>query len=316
MKTIFRKELADIFSSTRFLILLILVLLISAATLYTDYRGIRGVTDTEFVFLRLFTTVTGDIPTLFSFLNFMALFFVPIIGIALGFDAISNERNSGTLSRVLSQPIYRDSVINAKFLAGLVTLSVMVVTTVLLIAGYGLRLIGVPPSAEEVYRLFIYMFYTIIYGSFWMVLAILFSILFRRTAMPLLASVALWLFFGFFFIFVIAPGLANALAPVTEGSAEAIISNLMLNHTLLRFSPNFLFLEASSALLEPPIVGSLLGVIGVIASGQAQWMIPSPLTMGQTLLLVWPHLTSLLAVTIIGFAVSYVIFMRQEIRPS
>ena len=316
MKTIFRKELADIFSSTRFLILIILAILISAATLYTDYLGIRGATDTEFVFLRLYTTVTGDIPALFGFLNFMALFFIPIIGIALGFDAISSERNSGTLSRILSQPIYRDSVINAKFLAGLVTLSVVVVTTVLLIAGFGLRLIGIPPSAEEAYRLIIYVFYTIVYGAFWMVLAILFSTIFRRMATPLLASISLWLFFGFFFIFMIAPGLANAFAPVTEGTAEAVISNLELRSALLRLSPNFLFLEAATALLEPPVVGSLLGVIGVIASGQAQWMIPSSLSMGQTLLLIWPHLTGLLAVTIIGFAASYVIFMRQEIRPN
>ena len=314
MKTIFRKELADIFSSTRFLILIILALLICAATLYTDYRGIRGATDTEFVFLRLYTTVTGDIPTLFGFLNFMALFFIPIVGIALGFDAISSERNSGTLSRVLSQPIYRDSVINAKFLAGLTTLSVVVVTTVLLIAGFGLRLIGVPPSAEEAYRLIVYIFYSIIYGSFWMVLAILFSTLFRRTAMPLLASLSLWLFFGFFYLFLIAPGLANAFAPLTKGTAEEIISNLALTNALLRFSPNFLFLEAATALLEPPVVGSLLGVIGVIVAGQAEWMVPNPLSMGQTLLLIWPHLTSLLAVTIIGFAVSYVIFMKQEIR--
>ena len=244
----------------------------------------------------------------------MALFFIPIVGIALGFDAISNERNSGTLSRILSQPIYRDSVINAKFLAGLTTLSIVIVTTVLLIAGFGLRLIGVPPSAEEVYRLIIYILYTIVYGSFWMVLAILFSTLFRRAAMPLLASISLWLFFGFFFLFLIAPGLASVFAPITEGTTEEIISNLALTNTLLRFSPNFLFLEATSALLEPPVVGSLLGVIGVIAAGQAEWMVPNPLSMGQTLLLIWPHLTSLLAVTIIGFAVSYVIFMKQEIR--
>lgn len=314
MRTIFRKELADNFSSIRFLILLALAILVSAATLYADFKGIRASADTELIFLRLFTTQTEDVPALFSFVNFMSLFLIPVIGIALGFDAIVGERSSGTLSRVLSQPIYRDSVINAKFLAGMVTLAVMVGTTVLLVAGFGLRLIGVPPTQEEVYRLLLYGLFTVVYGAFWMGLAILFSVILRRTATSLLTSVALWLFFGFFYLFLIAPALANVLVPATDGTAEAILSNITMRQTLLRFSPNYVFLEASGVLLQPPLAGSLLGIIGIIASGLGAFLIPAPLSLGQTLLLVWPHLTTILGLTIISFGVSYVVFMRQEIR--
>ena len=39
--------------------------------------------------------------------------------IAFGFDDISGERSEGTLPRLVSQPIYRDDVINGKFAAGL-----------------------------------------------------------------------------------------------------------------------------------------------------------------------------------------------------
>ena len=314
MRTIFRKELADYFTSLRFLILLILALLISAATLYSTHQGIRGTTGAEFVFLKLFTTEAEGVPTLFTFINFVALFFIPIVGIALGFDAINGERSSGTLSRIMSQPIYRDNVINAKFLAGIFTLSIVAVTTMLLISGYGLRLIGVPPALEEIYRLFVYLVFTIIYGAFWMGLAILFSILFRRVSTSLLTSLGLWLFFSFFYILVLAPVIANAMVPVAEGTAEVVLRNYELQRTLLRFSPNFLFLEASGVLLQPPLVGSLLGIIGIIVSGLANWMIPNPLSLGQSLLLVWPHLTGLLSLTIICFAISYIVFMRQEIR--
>lgn len=313
MKTIFRKELADYFTSIRFLILLVLVLITIVSTLYFG-RGIRGTTDTEFVFLRLFTIQPEGVPSLFYFINLIALFIVPIIGIALGFDAINGERSSGTISRILSQPIFRDSIINAKFLAGLFALSIMVVTTVLLISGFGLLVIGVPPpSLEEIFRLFIYLVFTIIYGAFWMSLAILFSVVFRRVSTSLLTSMALWLFFGLF-ILLIAPAIANASAPVADGTAEAILRNHELKLTLLRVSPSFLFVEASEVLLQPPPVGSLLGVIGVLASGLAVWMEPHPLSLGQSLLLIWPHLTGLLSLTIICFAVSYVVFMRQEIR--
>jgi len=53
----------------------------------------------------------------FSFIQVM-VFFGPILGLALGFDAVNKERVNGTLSIVLGQPIYRDSVINGKFIAG------------------------------------------------------------------------------------------------------------------------------------------------------------------------------------------------------
>ena len=313
MKAIFRKEMADYFTSIRVLILFMLVLFVSALTLWSDYNGIRGTADTGFVFLKLFTTQAGGIPSLFTFVNLISLFFIPIIGIALGFDAINREHSEGTVSRILSQPIFRDSVINAKFLAGIFTLSIMVVTTVMLISGYGLRLIGVPPTFEEVFRLFLYIVFAIIYGSFWMGLAVLFSVLFRRIATSLLSSIAIWLFFGIFYIFI-APIIADLLVPTADGTPEVIIRNIELQRALLRISPNFLFLEASTVLLQPPVAGTLLGLIGILISGATQYLIPNPLSLEQSMLLVWPHLTLLVSLTLICFAISYVVFMRREIR--
>ncbi len=314
MLAIFRKEMADYFTSIRVFILFLLTLLVSAVALYTAFFGIRGTTDTGFVFLKLFTSQAGGIPSLFTFVNLIALFFIPLIGIALGFDAINREHSDRTLSRILSQPVFRDSVINAKFLAGIVTLTIMVVTMLMLVSGYGLRLIGVPPTFEEVFRLFLYLVFAIVYGAFWMGLAILFSVLFRRISTSLLCSVAVWLFFGFFYILMIAPAIANAVVPTADGTAEALLGNFQLQQALLRVSPNFLFAEASTVLLQPPLAGTLLGIIGILVSGAAQWMIPNPLSLGQSMLLVWPHLTLLVSVTLICFAISYVVFMRQEVR--
>ena len=41
------------------------------------------------------------------------------MAIGLGFDAVNGEHNRRTLSRILSQPIYRDALLFGKFLAGL-----------------------------------------------------------------------------------------------------------------------------------------------------------------------------------------------------
>jgi len=303
---ILRKELADYFTSIRFVILFALMLFVSAGGLRAASEGIRGANLPEgFVFLGLFTTAGSLIP---SVVNLLVLL-VPIIGIALGFDAINSERTGGTLSRILSQPLYRDSVINGKFLAGIVTLVVMVGASVLLISGYGLRMIGVPPTAEEVIRLFMYFVLTIIYGAFWMGLAMMFSILLRRIASSLLISLGIWLFFSIF-ILLVAPAIANAFIPTADATQAELVRNGELARMITRISPNVLYQEATTGLLLPMVVGSL----GMLSMSQVAYMIPNPLSMGQSILLIWPHLTSLVSLSLICFAASYVLFMRQEIR--
>jgi ABC-2 type transport system permease protein len=292
MKTVFRKEMADHFTSIRVFILFLLTLFISGLALLAVHQGIRGTGSGGFVFLKLFTTQIPDFPLAFllTFGNFNALFFIPIIGIILGFDTINSEQSGRTLSRILSQPVFRDSVINGKFLASITTLSIMIITSVLLISGFGLRLIGVPPSSEEIIRLFLYLVLAIIYGGFWVGLSVLFSILFRSTATSILFSLFVWIIFSFG-VFIIA-----------------LVTPEQISSLLLQFSPNWMFALASGMLLQPQLgAGIVLEIVG--SSIQ-----PNPLSLGQSMLLVWPHLTLLISITLICFAISYVVFMRREIR--
>lgn len=295
MLAITRKEITDYLTSVRFLILLLLVILVSTVALYADYAGIRGAGAGGFVFLKLFTTELSGVPFafLFTFVNFVALFFVPIIGVALGFDAINRERSEGTLSRILSQPVFRDSVINGKFLAAIFTLALVMTASILIVSGMGLRMIGVPPTPEEIIRLFIYLGLTIIYGAFWISLAILFSILLRSLATSLLSSLTLWLLFSFGILLV----------------AMAAAKNEEMALLLLRFSPNWLFGQATTALLFPTV-----RTLGTLDISQVTFMVPNPLSLKQSLLLIWPNLTSLVSLSALCFAISYVLFMRQEIR--
>jgi ABC-2 type transport system permease protein len=311
MMAIFWKELADHFNSKRFIILSLLIYMAGIATIYVAAQNIRsGITETtQFVFLRLFIVSGEAIP--FSFPFFLSLF-IPIVGIALGFDAINSERNSGNLSRILSQPLYRDSVINGKFLAGLVTLAILVTSIVVLVAGMGLRMIGVPPTAEEILRLFAFIIVSIIYGAFWMSLAVLFSVLFGRMATSALASIALWIFF-FLFMSMIARAIAGAIVPVDQTSTlELIARNDEIYRTISRISPSTLYGETVQVLLLPEMgsPSSTLMMISIYAAG----MIPSPLRLGQSMLIIWPQLTSLIGLTALCFAISYIKFMREEIR--
>jgi ABC-2 type transport system permease protein len=260
------------------------------------------------MFLRLFILSGENIP---SFPFFLSLF-IPILGIALGFDAINSERNSGNLSRILSQPVYRDSVINGKFLAGLMILSILVISIVLVVGGLGLRMIGVPPSSEELLRLFAFIFVSILYGAFWMALAILFSVVLNRGATSAIVSIAIWIFL-FFFLGMIAQAIANAAVPITDQATIAqVTQNDLINRSISHISPSNLYGDITQALLYPEMGSSsaMLMMISMYTAG----MTPGSLPLGQSLLIVWPQIIALIALTAICFAISYIRFQREEIR--
>ena len=119
-----RKELADHLTSKRFLILLILIGATSFASLYGAISGLSDAIsqDSNFIFLKLYTSSGSSIP---SFMSFIALL-GPIVGLALGFDAVNSERANGTLNRLVAQPIYRDSIIIGKFLAGTAVIAIVI----------------------------------------------------------------------------------------------------------------------------------------------------------------------------------------------
>lgn len=315
LAAIYKKELSDHFSSYRFVILFALIAMVSFITSYMvgiNLRGnLEGVAKPKFVFLMLFST-TG---ALFSMAQFVA-FFGPLIGLILGFDAINRERAHGTLVKLVSQPIYRDAVINGKFLAGLTTITILVVSIVLVISGFGLTLLGVVPGIEEICRLIIYIIISIIYISFWLGVTILFSILFQSIATSALASVALWIFLSFF-VSLGASVLADTVAPVDrkeEASTEVIVKNARIKERVSLFSPMVLYSNASSTIIDPMRKTArsmiLTGPMEQLSASRFQ----NPLSLGQSLLVVYPHIVALLAICLVCFAISYTIFMTQEIR--
>jgi ABC-2 type transport system permease protein len=296
MLTILRKELADYFTSVRCFVLFLLVFVASAVAIYAAYNGIReAATDPGPIFIKIFT-IEENLPSL----TILIALLVPLIGIALGFDAINGERSSGTLNRILSQPIYRDSVINGKFLAGLITMAIMIGSIILIVGGYGLRMIGVPPGAEEIIRIFLYFISAVIYGAFWMGLAILFSVLFRNLAVSLLCPLAIWIIFGI-------P--ASIFNPYISFFVPAVSDSIGIQLLVARISPYFLFQEATQVLLIPVWRG-----YGLLTSTTTSSMLPNPLSLDQSLLIVWPQITAMIALTAVCFAISYIVFMRQEIR--
>ncbi len=313
---VYRKELEDHFSSTRFTLLLTVILMVSLIMAFVTGTGLKkaleGFAQPTLVFLMLYTS-TG---ALFSLAQFVA-FFGPLIGLVLGFDAINRERVARTLSKLLAQPIYRDAVINGKFLAGLTTVGVLLTSIVVLISGLGLWVLGVVPGAEEIGRLALYLVISVLYVGFWLGLAILFSVLFRSMATSALAVLALWIFLAFF-VPQAASLAAVCLAPLPSSVSDADIDTVLRHEQVLRAvsyaSPMTLYSEAASVVLDPMRKTTrslvLMGPVEQFSISRFQ----NPLPLGESALVVAPHLALLVAITLICFSICYATFMRQEVR--
>jgi len=312
---VFKKELCDHFSSYRFVILFALIAMVSFISSYMAgihmKENLEALAITRFPFLMLFSA-TG---ALFSMVQFVA-FFGPLIGLVLAFDSINRERADGTLIKLISQPIYRDAVINGKFLAGVATITIMLIAIVLVISGLGLVIVGIVPGIEEIWRLFVYLIISIFYISFWLAVSILFSISFKSIATSALASIALWIFLSFF-VSLGANVVADSIAPVDrqkEPNPEMIIKNIRIREMVSLCSPMVLYSKATQTIIDPMRKTTrsvvLMGPMEELLSSRFQ----NPLPLGQSILVIFPHMTALVALTLICFAISYVIFMVQEIR--
>jgi ABC-2 type transport system permease protein len=295
------KELSDHLSSARMRVLEWLVVLTALAALYGAIQSVRETTAQDpFLFLRLFTTAQEPLPSFVGFLSFL----VPLMAIGLGFDAVNGEHSRRTLSRILSQPIYRDALLFGKFLAALATLTISLVALWLLVIGLGLFLLGVPPGGEEMLRALVFLGVTIAYAGVWLSLAMLFSVVFRSAATAALVTLGLWLFLTAIWP-ALAPGIIHLVLPGAD-QATTLIGGQML----ARLSPATLYGETVLALLDPTT-----RALGPVYLSQLQGAIMgAPLPLGESILIAWPQIVGLIAATILLFVAGYVVFQRQEVR--
>lgn len=306
---IFRKELAENLSSKRFTLTFILIFLSGASTAYLGAqelakRGLSGFENQE-LFLILFSGAAAPIP---SFVYFIGIF-APILGIALGFDAVNREMAGGSMIRLLSNPIYRDSIIIGKLLGGLTVIALVISSIIGMITGLDILLAGFGPNLDSALRIFYFTLVTILYSGVWFSIALFFSVIFRRVATSALAGLALWIFLSFF-IYMVAGVITQLIMPVDiYPSLEQLVAREELYLLINRVSPNTIFIEVANVLLNPRI--RTMGPFYVYSSNLP---LPAPLSIDESLFIIWPHVSALIAEIVVFFILSYIAFMRMEIR--
>jgi ABC-2 type transport system permease protein len=304
--TVLRKELADNLNSMRMRLLEILICLAGIAAIYQAATALRAqIGQDRFVFLHVFTVAQAPLPSSVAFFGFL----IPIVAIALGFDTVNGEFGRRTMSRILAQPIYRDALLFGKFLAGLATLAIVLVSLWLIVVGLGMIMLGVPPGPEEVLRSAAFLVASIAYGGVWLALAMIFSTVFRSAATAALSALAVWLLFAFFWQMIV-PLAANALAPPDPYDPMSQLHSINVAMGLSRLSPNTLYAETAQMLLNPST-----RALGPILTTQVEGaLIGQPLPFMQSALLVWPQLAGLIAGCVLLFTGAYLLFQRQEVR--
>lgn len=302
------KELADHLLSGRFIVLMGVLGIATAAAVFAASGGIRDVAPNAqgitALFLKLFTVTADPVPfPLIVFVGFLA----PLLGIMFGFDTVNGERSQGTLPRLLSQPLHRDEVILGKFVAGLAVVTIMLTSLVLFVSGIGIFRLGVVPSGAEVTRLVVWILLAVVYVGFWQGLATLASVVSRRASTSALIPVGVWLVLTLFGGFIFG-AIAGVISP-RDGSQAAEVANLRAEQAVSQASPITLFQQGSSVLLDPEV-----RTVGLVSVEQVDRAIVSELNLTQSLLVVWPQLVVLVAMTAAMFAIAYVSFLRQEVR--
>lgn len=175
--------------------------------------------------------------------------------------------------------------------------------------GGGLIITGVSIESSELIRILCFVVLSVIYVAFWLNLSILLSVKFRQTATTALTAIAIWLFFTVFYQILLNIAIKAFLPdPGTLIQDQFMAYNEILL-TVLRFVPSQLYTDATTTLLMPSIRS-----LGPLTMEQMAGAILSPLSLRESLLVVWPQVSGLIAATVVCFALFYYLFMRREIR--
>ena len=332
--TVFRKELADLFVNKRFILLFAMILLLSTASAYQGANYLKSSSSTSTNFMAIFSQGANGS----SFVSLMVTF-GPLLGLALSFDAINKERKSGTLSTLLAQPIFRDSIINGKFLAGAVGLTLAIVVTLGVNMGIAIPLLGFGPTSTEALAIVALIAVTIIYLCFWYGLGMLFSVYCRETSTSILASVATWIVFSIL-IFIFASFASNvAVSAVSFNPSEnfnftggnfpgnftggpgfnssmfttptsVTESRSMIASTISSISPAYLYSDIASR-LTGAVSSSFTGFSVSISRFTGQQYNLYTALAGS-----WAEIAVIAMAMVVCFIASYMLFLRSEIRPA
>ena len=284
------REFSDMVRSKRFLVLIVIFTLLMMIPMVSIYVQV----------MHRDPDMQGWLPT--RFLGMMGylltgtfVMFAPVIGVGLGCDAISGEREKGTLKIIMAQPIYRDTVVNGKFVGATSAVSLAILITSLWIVGSSTILLGVTPTVAETLRIGLYFVFSILFMMTFYGLSAFISTIIKKTSLSVILSVGMWAVFSF-----VIPMLASMIAMIMTSYAYVgdWRAYTAVYETIYSLSPSYHFNKIGE---------HLLGTYGT-------WDAVQETSIASSLTYAGPNILVLAIVTTLFFIASYMTFTRQEIR--
>jgi ABC-2 type transport system permease protein len=286
-------------------------------------------------------------PSVLEVFNSMVIFFTflgMILGAAMGFDQISREKDEGSLKFLVSSPIYRDAIINGKTIGAITTLAVALAAAFLLaIAIVMLR--GVVPGLDDLLRIAAFFVAALLYCTVFFAIAMMMSAVTKSTSLSVICTVGLVVLLivfsilalivsGFIAQAIIGPAPAMDYGALMNNSTGSMnVSSIMSNSEYMNYSNKLVAAEfqiSDTITTVSPVndfggfMGLGMGGIGnaILSKTPVQslslTMVMTPSTKQISLLdslaSVWVKIMVLIVEMVVAFAISYVAFMRMDIR--
>ena len=265
-----------------------------------------------------------------------------ILGASMGFDQISREKDDGSLKFLVSSPIYRDAIINGKTIGAIGTLAVaLAVSFLVAIAIVMFR--GVVPGLDDMLRIGVFFLAGLLYCTLFFAIAMMMSVVTKSTSLSVICTIGLVVGLIIFSIIAllasgfIAQAIIGPAPPMDYGSfmnnstGSMNVSSILTNTEYMNYSNKLVTTEfqiSDTITTVSPVndfggfMGMGMGGIGntILSKTQVQTfslsLTPSTkhISLLDSLASVWIKILVLIVETIVAFAISYMAFMRMDIR--
>lgn len=357
-----KKEFKDYLTSKRFLLIFGVLILITFAAVISGLSSYNSELENYNSMLSRASTMAanatsqgGNIfqPTMPSMLlifeNFSTSFITIgwLLAIAIGFDLISKEKETGSLKLLLARPTFRDSIVNGKIL-GAVSILVISLLATFLIALAVLLFAGVVPTGDDLARLATFFLMIVLFSVAFLAIGIAASAIAKNSTVAILLAI------GFVAFSLILPGFTSSIYEGIMGQSPSAMSMSSSNptsvagaadisvgggpggnRTMIQMAVNPEYTSYWTTrnqvtevvnLLSP--TNDLTGIARVVVSGESSPTensasgqfdfrsrgMTSSTTLGASLSSILPQVLALFVMCIAGFGIAYAKFVRMDIR--
>jgi ABC-2 type transport system permease protein len=225
-----RKEFFDHVKSNRFLLILGILFVIAIVGILngisdygaslTTYNNLQQTVSREGGTISPAVTWMNVKPSvLMVFFQMSSLFGVMggILGIAMGFDLVTREKESRSLKILLAHPVYRDQVINGKALGGMAAI-LLAICCIMAVSLAILLIFGIVPEAAELFPILLYISATFLFIFSFFVLALFISTVCDDSGRSLVYTLIIFVAAGTFIPAIVTSPLVmdHVIGPVPE----------------------------------------------------------------------------------------------------